>query len=302
MATNIYLVDSKGVAHPQTKQVHAARYEERSHPYAKYPGAQIWAVSTGDGVKANDGGSFRIWVDPGYYRKLQKQASPVITSHLLLSSHMFSTKGGFCEGRPIVSLDLTIPTCLGASRPQTLWRVVHKEHRSGGTIARGFGKVKTAPLTFQVHFQKHLNWNCRDPSPFMSSTNDFDKAIRICACYEVRGMSGIEILKVDTTGEGWSVETPIWNVRELLYLFNLRILQRRGYLKNEFLIENYIPLSQVTQRISWDEMKDRIDPHMVKRDAANRDFKRIAQKKKRKEAIVGVRSKRTRRFEYLRQA
>ncbi|ROV87241.1 hypothetical protein VMCG_10759 [Cytospora schulzeri] len=299
-------VECSGTGSTQPSSV-VVRYEERPCPYSQRPNARLWAVKTGGSTKAEGRGSLRIWIEPSFEYELRQQGSPAIASVPIDDN--FSTRSGFCKGQPLVSLETTIPTCLGSSRPPKLWRVIHGGHSFPGTLARGSSsdnKIKTSPLNFQLQFQRHLNWNCRDPSPFMSSTNDHAKAIRICGCYEARGMTGITILEIDTTaGEEWDATgSHIWEVQELLRCFRLPILQRKKYLMNEYLIEKCIPSSRVTRRVDWDEEKAKLDPKGTVRSAARREFKQAASKK-RKECDASEqseRNKRTRGYKCLKGA
>lgn len=297
----VYLVDCKGVAYPQVSLA-VARFAEQACLYWNHPDVLLWAVKTGASVKAEGGGSFRFWADPSFILKLFKQGSHLLSDFRV--DKEFNTKRGFCIGRPLASLHTTIPLCIGNACPKILWRVVHNGHPSQGTVARGFGKTKTTALTFQLQLQRHLSWKCRDPSPFMSSTNDYAKVVRMCACYEARGMTGIEILEINTTGEEWNAESRIWEVQELLRRFRLLILQRKMYLMNEFLIENRIPSTRVTRRIDWDGVKGTLDPDGTIRAAARYEIRK-SNPKKRKEPDAGEKgekNKRTRGFKRLKQA
>lgn len=106
------------------------------------------------------------------------------------------------------------------------------------------------PLTFQMHFQRHLKWSCRDLSPFMSATDCLAKARRICAVYAERGFSGIDLLVIRTSDGAhhgaWS-STRVFHVRTLIKHFDLPNLRSRRYFDNEWLIEGEIPLSRCTR-------------------------------------------------------
>ncbi|ROV89734.1 hypothetical protein VPNG_10191 [Cytospora leucostoma] len=134
----------------------------------------------------------------------------------------------------------------------------------------------------------------------MSTTNDYGKVIRICACYEARGMTGIEILEIDTTGAEWDGDIRVWEVQQLLHCLGLQVLQRKKYLKNEYLVEKYIPSSRVTRRTLWDQVKDGLDPGGIARAAARREFKQT-RKRKERDDNEPERNERTRSFKCLRQ-
>ncbi|ROV87055.1 hypothetical protein VSDG_10188 [Cytospora chrysosperma] len=135
----------------------------------------------------------------------------------------------------------------------------------------------------------------------MSSTNDYAKVIRMCACYEARDMTGIEILEIDTTGEEWDADSRIWDVQQLLCRMSLPILQRKPYLKNEYLIENRIPPTRVTGRVNWDEVKHKLDPDGTVRAAARYQSRKSDPKKRKAldDSEKGEKNKRTRDFKRL---
>lgn len=81
----------------------------------------------------------------------------------------------------------------------------------------------------------------------MSTTDDIDKAMRICAMYWRTHRTGIEILTIDTTGADWD-EVRMFDVQELLKCLDLPILGKNKYFENEFLIENEIPASAVVRK------------------------------------------------------
>ncbi|KAI0173042.1 hypothetical protein GGR52DRAFT_541681 [Hypoxylon sp. FL1284] len=169
--------------------------------------------------------------------------------------------GGFLHGRPMVDTGIEIETCGGAERPAQLYRVIHADQPFGGIEARGSGSVQINPLYFQVLVQKHLNRNCRYPSPFLSVTNSLDKAKVVAAVYEARGFSGIEIVHFDSTGLGWNQkERRLWDATYLVEKFQTPILKGKGYLEQEFLLEYAIPKDSVTRRDSWESVRETLDP------------------------------------------
>lgn len=81
----------------------------------------------------------------------------------------------------------------------------------------------------------------------MSTTNDLDKAMRICAIYRLKGHTGIEFLIIDTTGAEWD-QVKMYDVKKLLKCLNLPILGTKTYLEKDFLVENEVPSSCVVRK------------------------------------------------------
>lgn len=138
------------------------------------------------------------------------------------------------------------------------YRVVHAAHPSRGICARGYGKVKANPLTFQIHLQKHLHWGYRGEGPFMSASSSLERARFVGAIYKERKHTGIEILTIDTTGPEWE-HTKLYHVRALLKRFKLPILNCKKYFDEEYIIQDKIPETRLTRmplndaalRCSW---------------------------------------------------
>lgn len=103
-----------------------------------------------------------------------------------------------------------------------------------------------------MHFQRHLNWACRDLSPFMSTTNRLAKVRRLCAKYEIMGFTGIEVLVIKTDGPAWK-DTKIFHVKTLIERFDLPKLRKKRYFEQEWLIQDEVPNGQVS-RVSFDQM------------------------------------------------
>ncbi|KAM7190309.1 hypothetical protein V8F33_009549, partial [Rhypophila sp. PSN 637] len=163
----------------------------------------------------------------------------------------------FINGRPLEKVAISIQTCGsspgdGPHRPEYVYRVVHDGHPHGGTKARGFGVPgrETDPLFFQILLQKHLQWTCRELSPFMSVTNNLGKAVGICAYYYAWRMRGIRILKIKTSGPGWKHwDMKMWDVKDLVERLGLT---QHEYFASEWLIENEVPEQAVVQCTSWE--------------------------------------------------
>lgn len=312
-----------------------ARFKEHAYEYDDpegQPNAKIWIVQAGAVAQAETGKSWCIWIEPAFYEAKRQYNSPILS--WIAGFDRRRSKLGFCEGRPMTELTITIPMCLAVDLPRILvgpsilpwvhsflfgafncsifsekiflkgggavlevsllcepetllstfpflsfflsflsfqhtlvfllfqglsktngkepnikiqYRVVHSEHPWGGVRARGYDKIATNPLTFQMHFQRHLKWSCRDLSPFMSTTDSLAKARRICAVYAHRGFTGIELLVIRTSDAASWRDTRVFHVRTLIERFDLPVLRRRQYFDNEWLVETEIPPGRYTR-------------------------------------------------------
>ncbi|KAI0530438.1 hypothetical protein GGR58DRAFT_518489 [Xylaria digitata] len=119
--------------------------------------------------------------------------------------------GGFVNGRPMICPQAPIFTCAGPERPPILYRVVHEQQPHYGMKARGYGLVEVTPLLFQVLVDKHLNWQCRDPSPFISTTNRWGKIRQIINILHKRGCSGLRVVVFRSSGPGWDHKPSIFS-------------------------------------------------------------------------------------------
>ncbi|KAI1200950.1 hypothetical protein F5X97DRAFT_320888 [Nemania serpens] len=163
-------------------------------------------------------------------------------------------RGGFVNGRPLTHLSVTISTCAGQSRPKTLYRVVHDEQPHYGRKARGHGIVKVTPLSFQILVEKHLNWRCRQPSPFMSSTNDQRKVRRIVQTLQEHGFTGIQVIEFRTSGDGWNhTAQRLFYAPTLRHNLNRTNYRNLPYLENDYLLESHIPPESI---LSVEDIED----------------------------------------------
>lgn len=231
-----------------------------------------WVVTTKKSERRKGADIFKVVLQPEYMRKLQDQKPSILSSPYLETGS--STMEEFKKGRPLVSLYTPIRACVGKSRPLVLYRVVHDEHPGNGLWSRGFGTVKTDQISFMMHFYYHLNWKCRNASPFMSTTTNPAKVANLADWYEINDFSNIEVLviKVDES-ECWS-QSRIWDVTRTATSLRLSDVLRKPYYDYEYLIEDCIPPSCVT-RIRWEEMKAEIDAETIE----------IRQSKKRKRSM-----------------
>ncbi|KAJ3565500.1 hypothetical protein NPX13_g7482 [Xylaria arbuscula] len=150
--------------------------------------------------------------------------------------------GGFVRGRPMIKVSVNIRTCGGSERPRTLYRVTFDEQPHDGIKARGYGQVEVTPWHFQMFVDKHMNWSCRDPSPFMSTINDWIKVKQIIRILELRGKTGIRVYKFRTSGAGWDHKKQrLFHVPRLGRYFDNFRYQTVRYMQHEYLLESHIP-------------------------------------------------------------
>lgn len=219
---------------------------------AKWSGINGWAVTTKKSERRKGADSFKVVIQPKYMRKLQDRKPSILSSPYLEVS--WSITEAFKKGKPLISLSTPIRDCAGKSRPRVLYRVVHGGHPGKGLWSRGFGACKTDRMSFMLLFQRHLNWKCRNASPFMSTTTDPVKMVRLAAWYESNGFSNIEVLVIRVDDSKWPSQSRIWDVTKTATSLCLSGMLRKPFYDHEYLIENCIPEPCVT-RIRWEEMK-----------------------------------------------
>ncbi|KAH6659971.1 hypothetical protein BKA67DRAFT_530093 [Truncatella angustata] len=134
---------------------------------------------------------FVVWANRGYEDELTK----------LYSDLPKEITNGFCEsgiayGRAVIRSGIIIETEGGSELPEYMWRATHSRQPFNGIKSRSRNGTNTVYVS--IHFLMHYNWNCRKPSPFMSWTDERDKACRMAAYFEAKGYTGIEIHRVRT--------------------------------------------------------------------------------------------------------
>lgn len=215
-----------------------------------------WAVTTKKSERSKGADSFKVVLRPEYMRKLQDQKSSILSSPYLQANS--STMEEFKKGRPLGSPSVPIRACAGNRRPRVLYRAVHDGHPGKGLCSRGFGTVKTDQLSFMMHFYCHLNWKCRNASPFMSTTRDPARAANVADWYEVNGYSNVEVLVIKVDEGDWRPQSRIWDVKKTATSLGLSGVLNKPYYDYEYLVEDCILESCVT-RVRWEEMKAEID-------------------------------------------
>lgn len=211
-----------------------------------------WAVKTKPSGRSKGASSYKVILLPEAIRKLQDRKSPILFSPRLELGG--SKIEDFKRGRPLISLSTPIRARVGSNRPRLLYRAVHDKQPGNGLRARGFGTTRTDQLSFMLQFHHHLIWNCRDASPFMSTTTSCAKAATVAAWYERNGFSNVEVLVIKVDESKWPTRSKIWHVGRIAARLDLPKRLNSADYDREYLIENFIPESCVT-RFRWEEMK-----------------------------------------------
>lgn len=226
------------------------------------PKAKAWLLRTASNDE--NGINAKIRSLPTYLEKLKSEHP---RDFLNCPHAAVSRAAAFKLGQPIMNAALTIRTCVGPERPEKLYRAIHDKMPHDGIGARGLEVTNANGLFFQRYLQNHFSSNCRQPSPFLSTSSEIDRAVSYAASYQDKGFTGIKVLEIDTAGEYWDHHiSRLWEVKRLLAWFGLR---HKPYYKHEYLVENVIPKEHISRVYSWDVEKDReeLDPRGRIQDA-----------------------------------
>lgn len=179
---------------------------------------------------------FKIWWTKAGY-ELLKELYPDLPEYDEIGRH-----GGFVHGRPMSNPSVDVFTCAGSERPRDLFRVTFSEQPHDGIKARGYGLVEVTPCHFQMFVDKHMNWSCRDPSPFMSTTNSRTKVNQIIDILQSRGKIGIRVYRFRSYGPGWDHKKQrLFHVPRLGRCFDNDDYKTIIYMQAEYLLESHIP-------------------------------------------------------------
>ncbi|RWA07112.1 hypothetical protein EKO27_g7991 [Xylaria grammica] len=185
--------------------------------------------------------------------------------------HKDNRCGGFVTGYPLTHRSEQICTCAGPERPEVLYRVVHDEQPHEGLKARGHGLIEPTPLFFQLLVVKHLIWQCRIPSPFLSATNSRAKVGRLMKVLEKHGCTGIRVVKFRSGGPGWDHgKQRLFHVPSLVKRLKYPV---KYYMKSEYILESHIPPESIIETTSMEDFDTQRVPKKRKRedgDAAKR--------------------------------
>ncbi|KAK4205010.1 hypothetical protein QBC40DRAFT_325613 [Triangularia verruculosa] len=216
-----------------------------------------------------------IWEKEGTNTSKEIEEAYSITVHnyaLGYSARFLSTNHNFYfpGGRPVLEVKALLSTCGGEDRPSTLYRVIHQGRPDdrlsleptfrkdppnpfGGLKARGHKVIKLDPTNRQILIQKHLLWNCRQLSPFLSVTSSLDKAVAIQASYLELRFKAPEIMEIDSTHPSWDhAKQKLFDMKSVTK--ELGLIWRNFY-SSEYLVEHSIPEEAVTRRFSVEQTK-----------------------------------------------
>ncbi|WQF83310.1 hypothetical protein CDEST_08324 [Colletotrichum destructivum] len=157
-----------------------------------------------------------------------------------------SRNNGAVNGIALVSSSCKVRTVGGRFRPKMLYRAIHGDQPGKGIRSRlGRG---SDPIFLQLHLQKHLCWRCREPSPFLSATDNWNKAMRMASGYAARNLPDVEIIVFQTSGPAWNHDVQrLWCVRSLIRHLGLVDIDR-PYFDHEYLVEGSIPEESIVLR------------------------------------------------------
>ncbi|KAI0601225.1 hypothetical protein F4775DRAFT_543307 [Biscogniauxia sp. FL1348] len=204
------------------------RYAQRPMKQEDNLDAKAWIVKS----KVEPNKSVKLWIRPEFHQNLQLMYPKIPGVNDLYRP------GGFVNGRPMTHIAMVVSTFAGKARPEILYRVVHAGQPHYGMKARGYGIVSVDPLYFQILVQKHVCWRCRDPSPFMSVTDDSEKVEKICNYYRKRNFTGIKVITFRSSGQGWNHKKQrLWSCRDLGRQLGLNSLMGMPYLEFDYLLE-----------------------------------------------------------------
>ncbi|KAI0409857.1 hypothetical protein F4802DRAFT_4622 [Xylaria palmicola] len=204
---------------------------------------------------------FKIWYSKEGHDEIKDH-------HENLPEFETSRDGGFVKGRPLKAVAAPVSTCTGQGRPDILYRVVHDGQPHYGQKARGFGKVTLEPWNFQGLVEKHVCWQSRHPSPFISTTNSPARLKAVIKTYRERGFTGIRVIEFRTWGAGWD-----HNFHRLFYVpdfstyFGDAGYETLPYLEDEYLLQYEIPEESIVSIRNLDDIHYGMAPRKRKRVA-----------------------------------
>lgn len=237
------------------EELKVVRWARKVCTHVENKNAKAWLLRTAS--NKDTGINAKVRTSPEYLQEL-KAAHPLDFQNC---PHAAVTRApGFVRGQPLTTISLTIRTCVGTERPATLFRAIHDGMPHGGIGARGLELTTTNGLFFQRYVQNHFTWNCRQPSPFLSTSCERKRAVKFAIAFDAKGHTGIKVLEIKTTGKYWDHHiSRLWDVKHLLAACHLK---DKDYHKHEYLVENVIPKEHITRVYNWDDGHDQqiLDP------------------------------------------
>ncbi|KAI0452332.1 hypothetical protein F5B21DRAFT_527057 [Xylaria acuta] len=221
-----------------TERIQVALFGMSVVRYTKVPDAKGWIVKK----KADPHKPFGLWLLPEE-RDVVCQIYPTIPN-------VEEGKGAFIWGYPLRNLAISIHTCgTSGDRPKRLYRLTHDGQPHGGKKPRGHGLVGVDPFSFHVFFLKHLEWRCRNPSPFLSVTDDREKISHMYEIYQRRGYQNIKLITFRSYGPGWDHKKQrLYHVPTLAW--ELGRMPCMPFMDREFIIDGEIPHQSITKEKS----------------------------------------------------
>ncbi|KAI5917818.1 hypothetical protein F4810DRAFT_726684 [Camillea tinctor] len=185
---------------------------------------------------------FEYLTIPRYTEKSIKQMDdPYAKAWMVKRADDIYQTGGFVKGQAIRDIAVDIHTLAGQDRPKILYRVVHDGQPHYGMKARGYGIVQVDPPYFQTLVQKHMRWQSRFPSPFMSVTDDWEMVKCICKTYQQRGDTGIKVITFKSSGPGRDhTKQQLWDCKQLGARLKLGFINVKKFFEYDYLPEGYI--------------------------------------------------------------
>ncbi|KAI3321012.1 hypothetical protein HD806DRAFT_537670 [Xylariaceae sp. AK1471] len=222
--------------------IQVARYDQMIYEHPQKPEAKAWIIKS----KRDPNKSFALRLLPEIHAEVRLQY-PVIPE----IENMY-WKGAFLKGRPLKDLAIHINTCGSVmNRPMELYRLTHEGQPHEGKKPRGHGLVETDPLSYHIFMLKHLEWRCRNPSPFLSVTPSYRKVMHMYELYKRRGYQGIKLIEFRSYGPEWDHEKQrLFHVPSLGYAFDDIRLQRQPFFRDEYLLEGGIPPESIINEVS----------------------------------------------------
>ncbi|KAH8165571.1 hypothetical protein CIB48_g2707 [Xylaria polymorpha] len=223
-----------------TEEVTVAKFGSSVVNYTQNPDAKGWIVKR----KTDSDKPFRFWI-------LSEEHDTV--RRVYPETPIEEGRGAFIWGRPLLSFAIPIYTYgTSRNRPKFLYRLTHDGQPHDGIKARGYGRVNIDPFSFHVLVLKHLDWRCRNPSPFLSTTNSRKKIDHVHKLYANRGFQNIRLIKFRTYGPGWDHKKQrMYHVPTLLKELHDRSPRYLQIMDCEYLIEGEIPRQSIIRESSY---------------------------------------------------
>ncbi|KAI0856982.1 hypothetical protein F4860DRAFT_518254 [Xylaria cubensis] len=219
------------------QKILVAKFDIKVVKYTAKPKAKGWVV-------------VRKRVDPDKQFKFRFLPEEHDAIHLIYPTiSIEKIQSAFLRGYPLINLATPIYTCgTRTGRPKILYRLTHDGQPHGGMKPRGHGSVIVEPFSFHILLFKHLDWRCRNLSPFLSATDSMDKILHMYGLYDERGYQNIRLLIFRTDGPGWDHQMQkLYRVFDLLMALGGRSPKYVSSMIREFILEGEIPPESIIE-------------------------------------------------------